>query len=153
MAWHPFQKEVAKCNRDVCLCSISTVSRAHCTVSGRHVIIKAYERAKMKPKNITRMDREIALMRVAFLLVLQSVHLICCLCIIWRMQTSCWGLSSQCSTLCMVQVGSMVHTLWAGPSKYEVLDKCIDQQQQTLLLACLLPHQVCITAGQSRYKK
>ena len=44
--------------------SISTVYRAVCSVTQTPVIIKAYEKAKMKPKNISRMEREIRLMRI-----------------------------------------------------------------------------------------
>ncbi len=44
-------------------CSISAVYRAVCSLTGTPVIIKAYERAKMKPKNFARMEREIRLMR------------------------------------------------------------------------------------------
>ena len=41
------------------LCSISTVYRAVCTVTQQPVIIKAYQKAKMKEKNFLRMDREV----------------------------------------------------------------------------------------------
>ena len=44
-------------------CSISTVYRAVCSLSKRPVIIKAYQKSKMKEKNVLRMDREIRLMR------------------------------------------------------------------------------------------
>ena len=46
------------------LCSISTVYRAVCSATQTSVIIKAYEKAKMKPKNFSRMEREIRLMRI-----------------------------------------------------------------------------------------
>lgn len=44
-------------------CSISTVYKALCTISKETVIIKAYEKAKMKTKNFLRMEREIKLMQ------------------------------------------------------------------------------------------
>ena len=44
--------------------SISTVYRAVCSVTQTAVIIKAYEKAKMKPKNFSRMEREVRLMRL-----------------------------------------------------------------------------------------
>lgn len=44
-------------------CSISTVYKALCSLSKDTVIIKAYEKAKMKTKNFLRMEREIKLMR------------------------------------------------------------------------------------------
>ena len=44
-------------------CSISAVYRAVCSLTGTPGIIKAYERAKMKPKNFARMEREVRLMR------------------------------------------------------------------------------------------
>jgi serine/threonine protein kinase len=40
------------------------VYRGVCSVTHVPVIIKAYEKAKMKPKNFTRMDREVRLMRL-----------------------------------------------------------------------------------------
>ena len=43
-------------------CSISTVYKALCSISKETVIIKAYEKAKMKTKNFLRMEREIKLM-------------------------------------------------------------------------------------------
>ncbi|KAA6418559.1 MAG: aurora-like kinase [Trebouxia sp. A1-2] len=43
--------------------SISTVYKALCSTSKDTVIIKAYEKAKMKTKNFLRMEREIKLMR------------------------------------------------------------------------------------------
>ncbi|KAL3133733.1 hypothetical protein ABBQ32_008223 [Trebouxia sp. C0010 RCD-2024] len=43
--------------------SISTVYKALCTISKQTVIIKAYEKAKMKTKNFLRMEREIKLMQ------------------------------------------------------------------------------------------
>ncbi|DBB17397.1 TPA: hypothetical protein ACH3X3_014429 [Trebouxia sp. C0006] len=43
--------------------SISTVYKALCSLSKDTVIIKAYEKAKMKTKNFLRMEREIKLMR------------------------------------------------------------------------------------------
>ena len=45
-------------------CSISTVSRAVCSITQTPVIIKAYDKAKMKPKNFARMEREIRLMKL-----------------------------------------------------------------------------------------
>jgi hypothetical protein len=42
--------------------SISTVYKALCSITQTSVIIKAYEKAKMKPKNFSRMEREIRLM-------------------------------------------------------------------------------------------
>ena len=50
---------------NLCLtrCSISTVYKALCTISKQSVIIKAYEKAKMKTKNFLRMEREIKLMQ------------------------------------------------------------------------------------------
>lgn len=44
-------------------CSVSTVYRGICSATGLSVIIKCYVKAKMKPKNFTRMEREIKLMR------------------------------------------------------------------------------------------
>ena len=44
-------------------CSISIVYKALCTLSKQTVIIKAYEKAKMKTKNFLRMEREIKLMQ------------------------------------------------------------------------------------------
>lgn len=44
-------------------CSISTVYKALCTLSRETVIIKAYEKGKMKTKNFLRMEREIKLMK------------------------------------------------------------------------------------------
>ena len=44
--------------------SISTVYRGVCSATHVHVIIKAYEKAKMKPKNFARMEREVRLMRL-----------------------------------------------------------------------------------------
>ena len=44
--------------------SISTVYRGVCSVTHVPVIIKAYEKAKMKPKNFQRMEREVRLMRL-----------------------------------------------------------------------------------------
>ena len=38
--------------------------RGVCSVTHVPVIIKAYEKAKMKPKNFARMDREVRLMRL-----------------------------------------------------------------------------------------
>ena len=40
------------------------MSRAVCSITQTPVIIKAYEKAKMKPKNFARMEREIRLMRL-----------------------------------------------------------------------------------------
>ena len=37
--------------------------KAVCTASQTPVIIKAYDKAKMKPKNLARVEREILLMR------------------------------------------------------------------------------------------
>lgn len=44
--------------------SISTVYRAVCSITQAPVIIKAYDKSKMKPKNFSRMEREIRLMRI-----------------------------------------------------------------------------------------
>jgi len=44
-------------------CSISTVYRAVCGLTRKPVIIKAYQKSKMKEKNFLRMEREIKLMR------------------------------------------------------------------------------------------
>lgn len=44
-------------------CSISTVYKAICAATQTPVIIKAYDKLKMKPKNLARLDREIRLMR------------------------------------------------------------------------------------------
>ncbi len=44
--------------------SISTVYRAVCSITQAPVIIKAYGKAEMKPKNFSRMEREIRLMRL-----------------------------------------------------------------------------------------
>ena len=44
-------------------CSISTVYKAICTASQTPVIIKAYDKSKMKPKNSARVEREIRLMK------------------------------------------------------------------------------------------
>lgn len=38
--------------------------RAVCSITQASVIIKAYEKAKMKAKNVSRMEREIRLMRL-----------------------------------------------------------------------------------------
>ena len=46
------------------VCSISTVYRATCSLTKAPVIIKAYQKAKMKEKNFLRMEREIRLMRL-----------------------------------------------------------------------------------------
>lgn len=46
-----------------CCCSISIVYKALCTLSRDTVIIKAYEKGKMKTKNFLRMEREIKLMK------------------------------------------------------------------------------------------
>jgi hypothetical protein len=43
--------------------SISTVYRAVCGLTRKAVIIKAYQKSKMKEKNFLRMEREIRLMR------------------------------------------------------------------------------------------
>ncbi|KAK9795608.1 hypothetical protein WJX73_009393 [Symbiochloris irregularis] len=43
--------------------SVSTVYRGICSTTSRSVIIKCYVKAKMKPKNVTRMEREIKLMQ------------------------------------------------------------------------------------------
>ena len=40
--------------------SISTVYRALCTATQETVIVKVYEKAKMKPKNFARLDREVS---------------------------------------------------------------------------------------------
>ena len=45
------------------VCSVSTVYRGVCSATLRPVIIKCYIKAKMKPKNFTRMEREIRLMK------------------------------------------------------------------------------------------
>lgn len=45
-------------------CSVSTVYRGICSTTSRSVIIKCYVKAKMKPKNFTRMEREIRLMKL-----------------------------------------------------------------------------------------
>ena len=42
---------------------MSTVYRGVCSTTLRPVIIKCYIKAKMKPKNFTRMEREIRLMK------------------------------------------------------------------------------------------
>ena len=47
-----------------CLCSISTVYKALCIATRQAVIIKSYEKAKMKQKNFLRMEREIKLMNM-----------------------------------------------------------------------------------------
>ena len=39
--------------------SISTVYRALCTQTQETVIVKVYDRAKMKPKNFARLEREV----------------------------------------------------------------------------------------------
>ena len=44
-------------------CSISTVYKAVCAATQMSLIIKAYEKSKMKPKNLARLEREIHLMR------------------------------------------------------------------------------------------
>ena len=44
-------------------CSISTVYKAVCTATQAPVIIKAYEKARMKPKNHARLEREVRLMQ------------------------------------------------------------------------------------------
>lgn len=44
-------------------CSISTVYKAQCLETQETVIIKIYERAKMKAKHEQRLQREIRLMR------------------------------------------------------------------------------------------
>lgn len=50
---------------DLCSsCSISTVYKATCNATKDQVIIKAYDKSKMKPKNTARMEREIKLMRL-----------------------------------------------------------------------------------------
>lgn len=59
--WKPVA--VCKLTGSVLLCSISTVYRALCSLTQAPVIIKAYEKAKMKPKNFSRMEREVRLMR------------------------------------------------------------------------------------------
>lgn len=45
-------------------CSISNVYRATCSLTKCPVIIKAYQKSKMKEKNFLRMEREIRLMRL-----------------------------------------------------------------------------------------
>ena len=47
-----------------CPCSISTVYKALCIATRQAVIIKSYEKAKMKQKNFLRMEREIKLMNM-----------------------------------------------------------------------------------------
>ena len=47
-----------------CICSISTVYKALCIATRQAVIIKSYEKAKMKQKNFLRMEREIKLMNM-----------------------------------------------------------------------------------------
>lgn len=44
-------------------CSISTVYKAQCLETQETMIIKIYERAKMKPKHMQRLEREIRLMQ------------------------------------------------------------------------------------------
>ena len=44
-------------------CSISTVYKAVCTATQTPVIIKAYEKSRMKPKNHARLEREVRLMQ------------------------------------------------------------------------------------------
>lgn len=50
-------------NQALC-CSISTVYRATCSITKWPLIIKAYQKSKMKEKNFLRMEREIRLMRL-----------------------------------------------------------------------------------------
>ena len=46
-----------------CFCSISTVYKAVCIENQQTVIIKIYDKGKMKLKNTLRMEREIRLMK------------------------------------------------------------------------------------------
>lgn len=52
----------AKFERRWCTRSVSVVSRATCKATREPVVIKAYERARMKPKNYTRLGREVNIM-------------------------------------------------------------------------------------------
>lgn len=47
-----------------CVCSVSVVSRATCVETRELVVIKAYDRARMRPKHLARLAREVELMRL-----------------------------------------------------------------------------------------
>ena len=47
-----------------CVCSVSVVSRATCAETRELVVIKAYDRARMRPKHFARLAREVELMRL-----------------------------------------------------------------------------------------